>query len=743
MAKLTNFKAQQVEFPTHYELTDTGRGNNIKNIVPAYGTVREQGTPETSEIYNGLQLGNVHTLQAIKTTLLNIDYYECNLDGLNEFGLNKDLKIRLTVDAPNTNAGAKLRLNDVDYTILKEKNGQLGQIEVGDFKANKTYELTYNGSQFIVINLINTATETEAGLVTLNQIRGLVPTIPEASESQAGLVTLGKIKETVRENAPSLESYENIVNTHAKKQIYSEEGVHGLRYYDDELQVKSVAGEWETAGTGGSGNAPSNVVNPKIKVGNQKLSISWGDPGDTIVNGQTISTWRGTKLVQKVGSYPEKVNDGILLLDNQEKDKYKETPFEVNNLVNGQTYYFALFPYGDKKSVNLSHSNRLKGTPQPFKIMTVKIDMSNSNPETCVTYADDAVGMTPGSDEWDEFFGHYPCLLKATEEQGKLKRDNFRQFENGTPADIRTGDAGDVMIAFPRKGLRIDTTGDIVTVSMTDDPDNSEFKYYAHSRGEERKDKFYVGAYLSSIKNDKARSLRLKDYDPIPRNNDRINFTTDADRSRVNYPFQGRFKAQNNHPNYLAFSFYQLTFIQAMFVLKYKTLTAKNFSQNLKVYNYAPLGEADEYGMDVFGIYGSHIKSVLKIFGLEYLCGQFYAEWIDGIYMKNDVAQSKLVVTTTMAKFHTPARTSDADPNFIERGKNSYNTKGGGGVTRVGGTSELGFVPVEFGGSQTTYFCTENVQFRGGLAFFMSNIFGISFTNVNDEYRCAYRLMSL
>lgn len=185
MAKLTNFKAQQVEFPTHYELTDTGRGNNIKNIVPAYGTVREQGTPETSEIYNGLQLGNVHTLQATKTTLLNIDYYECSLDGLNEFGLNTDLKIRLTVDAQNTNTGAKLRLNGVDYTILKENNGQLGRIEVGDFKANKTYELTYNGNQFIIINLINTATETEAGLVSL-----------------------AKIKETIRGNAPSNERVE-------------------------------------------------------------------------------------------------------------------------------------------------------------------------------------------------------------------------------------------------------------------------------------------------------------------------------------------------------------------------------------------------------------------------------------------------------------------------------------------------------------------------------------------------------
>ena len=75
MAKLTKFKAQQVEFPTHYKVEDTNRGDTeIKNIIPAFGTIRENGTPETEEIYNGLQLGNVHTLQANKTTNLNIDY---------------------------------------------------------------------------------------------------------------------------------------------------------------------------------------------------------------------------------------------------------------------------------------------------------------------------------------------------------------------------------------------------------------------------------------------------------------------------------------------------------------------------------------------------------------------------------------------------------------------------------------------------------------------------------------------
>ena len=164
MAKLTKFKAQQVEFPTHYEVEETNRGNNkIKSIVPAFGNIRENGTPETEEIYDGLQLGNVHTLQANKTTNLNIDYYVCNLDGLNEFGINNDLKLRINVDSKNTNSTTKLRLNNNDYTILKEYNGNLKQIEAGDFKPNKTYELTYNGSQFVVINIDS----------RLNEIMGL------------------------------------------------------------------------------------------------------------------------------------------------------------------------------------------------------------------------------------------------------------------------------------------------------------------------------------------------------------------------------------------------------------------------------------------------------------------------------------------------------------------------------------------------------------------------------------------
>ena len=219
MAKLTKFKAQQVEFGTHYKIEETNRGDTkIKSITPAFGNIREPGTPETEEIYNGLQLGNIHTLQAIKSTNLNIDYYICNLEGLTEFGLNNDLKLRITVDNAKTNTTTKIRLNNVDYTLLKEQNGALQQIEAGDIHSNKTYELIYNGSQFVVINLFKNfessyldncikktdfAEENKAGIISLSAVKGLIPNVPNAAEYKNGTVNLKQIKDMIDTKVPN------------------------------------------------------------------------------------------------------------------------------------------------------------------------------------------------------------------------------------------------------------------------------------------------------------------------------------------------------------------------------------------------------------------------------------------------------------------------------------------------------------------------------------------------------------
>lgn len=165
---------------------------------------------------------------------------------------------------------------------------------------------------------------------------------------------------------PTMQQVQNIViaiSTHENETIYGEVGVHGFRYYNEQLQVKNEKGEWTDVESGG-GISPSNVSDLKIKVGNQKLIIFWSDPGNTVVEGQTLCTWKGTKLVQKAGSYPENAKDGTVLVDNQTLDAFKTTGYEINNLVNGQTYYFALFPYADTGAININEANRVAGTPQ-------------------------------------------------------------------------------------------------------------------------------------------------------------------------------------------------------------------------------------------------------------------------------------------------------------------------------------------------------------------------------------------
>ena len=147
------------------------------------------GTTLNAEIMNNLQNSLVHTITATKNAGSGVDYYVCNLDGLNEFGLNKDLKLRINVDYENTNTTTKLRLNNNDYTLLKEQNGTLKQIEAGDIHRNKTYELIYNGSQFVIINLFKNFEST--------YLENYVKKTDLAQENKAGVVTLSKVKESI------------------------------------------------------------------------------------------------------------------------------------------------------------------------------------------------------------------------------------------------------------------------------------------------------------------------------------------------------------------------------------------------------------------------------------------------------------------------------------------------------------------------------------------------------------------
>lgn len=299
-----------------------------------------------------------------------------------------------------------------------------------------------------------------------------------------------------------------------------------------------------------------------------------------------------------------------------------------------------------------------------FKTMTAVIDQSNSNPLTCITYEDDAKFMEKGSTDWDGFFGTKLVLFKGGKEVRDLKDEELNSL---TEAD------GDVMVKFPRKGLSIKTVGDKVYVSMTDNPDSEDFKYYAHTRGAERREAFYLGAYLGYEKDGKLRSIK--------------GFVPTGDKTIGDF----RTLAQANGAGYEQLAFYQWTFLQAMYVLKYGSLDSQT-----------ALGKGLTNGSSYLNTGGTNGKSVdfgtangtdqMRFQYIEDMWGN-KLQWLDGI---KSVGNSQMKTGTD--KFSNDGASYSA-----------YNLGFSGNVYNypksIQGTSELGFVIKANGGSETTYFC--------------------------------------
>lgn len=434
---------------------------------------------------------------------------------------------------------------------------------------------------------------------------------------------------------------------------------------------------------------PGNVSNIVVVPNHKTLEIKWKDPNDLEVDGVNLSRWKGTKLVYKADSFPKNYLDGILAVDNTIRDEYNENGFIISGLENGRTYYFQLFPYSDTMAYNQNVTNRFEGMPEAskYKTMTAIIDTANSNPETCVTYVGSASDMTPGSSEWDEFFGIYPCLLKDGVEIGRLNPNDFAQFEDGTSADITSGNSGDVMIAFPRRGLKIENIGTDVAISVTNTLDDESFKYYAHQRGEVRKDVFYLGAYMSTL-------LGTKMY-----------CRSGGQPYKIGSIGENRKYIRNKGAGYDMFGFYQLIFIQSMYILKYKNLDSQAVMGMGNTNNTAGIlwhGSTNNKGMDYPGTNPPSGKTSMKLFGLCDLWGNIW-QYIDGVFCNSS---GELLTATTGF--------NSAGTGYINHGK--IRTGFLGFINDVIGTSETGFISKDNAGSATTYYCDSTNIINGRMA---------------------------
>lgn len=372
----------------------------------------------------------------------------------------------------------------------------------------------------------------------------------------------------------------------------------------------------------------------------------------------------------------------------------------ASELEQGVEYYFRVFPRNHQNQFQTGiDGSVVTAIPGSAKVMTAVIDLSDSNPATCVSYADDAANMQAGSAEWDEFFGHYPCLFKDGAEVGKLNPNDFSKFADGTNADITSGAAGDVMIAFPRRGVKITTSGTKVTVSMTNGASEDGFSYLAHQRGETNKDVFYLGVYKGFVDSGKLRSLSGKT--PTVKQ----------------YIQTFRTQAQANGAGYEQSAFYQLLFRQCMYILKYKNLNSQQAVGN--GYVWAPDGQlipvqtgaTNASGMD----WGDKtaLTSRVKLFGMEDFWGNVY-EFIDGLY-----------INTTWNILTATDGFNDSGTGYTDCGKGASDNQTSGFMQSAQGTAQTGFIPKTFAGSETTYYCDSATFVRGAVpmygGYFRSN----------------------
>lgn len=174
------------------------------------------------------------------------------------------------------------------------------------------------------------------------------------------LLSLNDIADITQVNQGFIKIDEELTN-HENLKIYNEDGVHGLRYNKDGQIIQGYndeTNEWEdlqALGSGGIELSPTPYID--VKVCSEGIEIRWKDATDVILGNNVFSEWQGTRLIRKENSAPLDENDGEILLNNEEKNKYMNAPYIDNNVYNNKVYFYALFPYSKKNIFNTSVSN--------------------------------------------------------------------------------------------------------------------------------------------------------------------------------------------------------------------------------------------------------------------------------------------------------------------------------------------------------------------------------------------------
>lgn len=384
-----------------------------------------------------------------------------------------------------------------------------------------------------------------------------------------------------------------------------------------------------------------------------------------------------TELDGRVDSLDDQVAANVQSINGLSTGK-ADKPTDPDELGSG-------FVYQDEEGNLILAEGGIK--PKSFKY-TVVVDNGADGSPTAVTYADDAVGITPASGAslggWSDFVNTYfkPCVIKpgATEPEYFLNPTNLKQKLDGTTATL-TGADGDVMIQVGKLYGKFVNSGTSVAMSISNVKEDNTWFCWNDIAGVE-KDFTYRGRYMAGVASGAGTVMRS-----ISGVSKLVNIT------RAN----GRTYAANRGTGYHQNNAYLLFLWQFMYLLLYKdrnsqTALGQGRTASSNLANVAT-GWSDNYGCcwgDRGGVNGVVFLWVEDFYGDTW-------EWVDGI----------VVNAKTYKLTRDPSKYDDTGNNFEISVASGLTASANNGkyITKITGTNAIPFLPAGSGGSETTHFC--------------------------------------
>lgn len=539
-------------------------------------------------------------------------------------------------------------------------------------------------------------------------------------------VDTDSIISTVETNIKSDSDFKAVVASliDIDKSFLTETGFGNLRYYNNNFSYYNGS-EWIDIVITDNNQfiinmTPANMPSfgTYIERDDKCISLIWEEPDDTIVDSQVLCYVEGIKIVRKLGSEPESVSDGDLILD------LKRADFGKHDLVStaymdktvdftaGNTYYYKFFPYASNGLVTNSTLNCKSITITDYTLFGFVLDQTESNPANMITYIEenrdyksaymdfDADAFNYGSWENAWFIRKLkPCMLKLDGTVDyELDKDNYAKSIDGATSDVANDSyEGNVMVGIPKVYWKIvDNEDNTCNVYICDTKLDDDFHCWSHidANGNEI-DYCYMSAYEAHYNSD---SNRLNSISGVsPRKSGTV--TNDNTYARNN-------NVDSNTHIWEPALFNDRVLITLLLLLIGKSTNVQSifgggYSRGTSTSTLVQCGNCNGKGLfwGASAISNTSIKSV-KVFGIENLWGNV-AQNIAGLILNNGVYKVKMTYGTEDGS--TVIGYNASGSGYVSLGNIAPAGTSGGFINKML-FSKYGLFPINASGSSSTYF---------------------------------------